>query len=123
MQRERKGFTLVELLVVMVIIGLLASLLLPALAASRSAARSTQDASNLRQLTLAWLRAEQTTGDTMMPWMTQDVVNEPNYPRYWFGGWTRPRPRGRWFSRTAFWLRFWRPNRGCSRTRISAPTM
>ena len=23
--------------------------------------------------------------DGMMPWMTQDVVNEPNYPRYWFG--------------------------------------
>ena len=21
----------------------------------------------------------------MMPWMTQDVENEPNYPRYWFG--------------------------------------
>ena len=76
---------MVELLVVMVIVGLLASLLLPALAASRSAARTTQDASNLRQLTLAWLRAQQTTGDRMMPWMTQDVVNEPNYPRYWFG--------------------------------------
>jgi prepilin-type processing-associated H-X9-DG protein len=76
---------LVEMLVVIVVIGILVSLLLPALAASRSAARTTQDASNLRQLTLAWLRDQQVRGDAMMPWMTQDVVNEPNYPRYWFG--------------------------------------
>ena len=51
---QKKGFTLIEMLVVIVIIGLLASLLLPALSAARSAARTTQDASNLRQLTLAW---------------------------------------------------------------------
>jgi prepilin-type N-terminal cleavage/methylation domain-containing protein/prepilin-type processing-associated H-X9-DG protein len=85
MTMHKKGFTLVEMLVVIVIIGILVSLLLPALSAARAAARTTQSASNLRQLTLAWLRAQQATNDQMMPWMTWDPVNEPNYQRYWFG--------------------------------------
>jgi prepilin-type N-terminal cleavage/methylation domain-containing protein len=44
------GFTLVELLVVIVIIGILASLLLPAIAAAIRAARTTACAQNLSQL-------------------------------------------------------------------------
>ena len=74
--RRHHGFTLVELLIVIAIIGVLVGLLMPAVSNARESARKTACASNLRQLGAA-LMAYGADNDRKIPYFTDPTPAPP----------------------------------------------
>ncbi len=85
-RKEEQGFTLVELLVVLAIIGLLVAILLPTLAGARRRAEGAACKNNLRQITLGAIMYTE-DADGQLPWNLSDSYYLSPFERV--AGWTK----------------------------------
>ena len=78
--RGRRAFTLIELLVTIAVIAILASLLLPALAAARKRAQTAQCQNNLRQLSVTTFMYSQDNNDFLpYAWYDDNDAADNNF--------------------------------------------
>lgn len=94
MSRNRRGFTLVELLVVIGIIAVLIGILLPALNKARRSAAQVQCASNMRQIAQAMIMYTNSSKGKMMPCAAPQIAGV--FPVGWW--WPNELVRGKYIN-------------------------